>query len=533
MISFRNRGGDDGLPARLEALAEAVELAAERLDEESVAFAGHVVAKAEARLRHGTTHTLVALLGATGSGKSSVTNLVVGSDVATTGVRRPTTSSTLACLWGPDDAASLLDWLEVANRHQVGTGPDHPLEGLVLLDVPDHDSVALAHREEMERIAEHADVLVWVTDPEKYADKAMHDYLARLGGHGAVTVLVLNKTDLLDPDQVEACRIDLARLLERSGLESAPIVTLSATSGAGRDGLVGALADAVAGKRAAVDRLAADTSVAADELLSQLGDDGPSQVPEAVTQRLAGDLAAASGVDAVGQAVAGGHRRDGAAATGWPFTRWLRRLRPHPLGRLHLDRGSAGRASLPNPSGVQRARTQGAVRDATDAVTRDLPDPWPEHLRRAATPDPAILADRMDVAVAAAVRQGRPRDPRWWRLVNVLQWLLAAAAITGALWLGLLALAAYLRLPEPPTPDLRGFPIPTLLLLGGIAIGLLASAVSGRLNRVGARRRSRAVHRRATVELVDVAGELVTRPMQAELDRYHQLRGLLLAARGR
>lgn len=212
MIRFRSRGGDQELPARLEALAAAVELADGRLDEETVAFAGHVVTKADARLRHGTTHTLVALLGATGSGKSSVTNALVGAEVATTGVRRPTTSSTLACIWGRDDAAALLDWLEVGNRHQVddrtipsGTTADH-LDGLILLDVPDHDSVATAHREEMERIAEHADVLVWVTDPEKYADKAMHDYLARLRGHGAVMALVLNKIDLLGDDDAEACR---------------------------------------------------------------------------------------------------------------------------------------------------------------------------------------------------------------------------------------------------------------------------------------------------------------------------------------
>ena len=106
----------------------------------------------------------MAVLGATGSGKSSVVNAVVGSDVATTGVRRPTTSSTLACVWGHDEGHELLDWLEVKNRHRVakaGSGsPERPtgsLAGLVLLDVPDHDSVALAHREEMERIAESGD----------------------------------------------------------------------------------------------------------------------------------------------------------------------------------------------------------------------------------------------------------------------------------------------------------------------------------------------------------------------------------------
>ena len=464
-------------------------------------------------------------------------NSLVGSEVATTGVRRPTTSSTLACIWGLDDAGALLDWLEVANRHQVGAHAlasgdrddgHRDLDGLVLLDVPDHDSVARAHREEMERIAEHADVLVWVTDPEKYADKAMHDYLARLSGHGAVMALVLNKIDLLGPEDVEACRNDLTRLLEGPGLGDAPVVVLSARSGDGRAALVDVLADALDSKQAAMARLAADTSLAAKELRAQLGPQtGPSTVPASVADDLAADLADASGLPAVSEAVAAGHRRDGARSTGWPFTRWLRRLRPHPLGRLHLDRGSAGRASLPEPSGVQRARSQGALRDAAEAVGGDLPDPWPHHIRDAATPDERELADRIDLAVGQSVRRYRGREPRWWTAVGALQWLLAAAAVTGALWLALLAVAAYLRIPEPPTPEPWGFPLPTGLLLGGLALGLVVAAIAARLNRVGARRRSRAVRRRAEREVAQVADELVVKPVQAELDRFNELHRLL------
>ena len=246
-----------GLPERVEALAAAVELAEDRLDEEQVAFGRHVVDKAEARLRHGTTATLVALLGATGSGKSSVANLLIDDNVATTGVRRPTTSRTLACTRGDEDTSALLDWLEVTNRHRLpADGERRALGGLVLLDVPDHDSIADAHRQEMERIAEHADLLVWVTDPEKYADKALHDYLGRLSGHGAVMTLVLNKIDLLTPAEAEACRVDLKRLLVEAGLDETPVVPLSALSGHGRDKLLALLADAVGSKQAAVERLA-------------------------------------------------------------------------------------------------------------------------------------------------------------------------------------------------------------------------------------------------------------------------------------
>ena len=50
-----------------------------------------VVDKVRARTAMRGGHTVVALAGATGSGKSSLFNALVGADVATVGARRPTT----------------------------------------------------------------------------------------------------------------------------------------------------------------------------------------------------------------------------------------------------------------------------------------------------------------------------------------------------------------------------------------------------------------------------------------------------------
>ena len=520
------------VPDRLDALEAAVAEARGRLDEEAVAMADLVAERARHRIGHGSSHTLVALLGATGGGKSSLTNAVVGTDVATTGVRRPTTTSTLACVWGPDDAGSLLDWLEVPNRHQV-PGPSPALDGLVLLDVPDHDSVERANREEMERIAEHADALVWVTDPEKYGDEALHAYLRRLHRHGRVTAMVITKIDLLSPDDLQQCRRDLARLVEADGIPDVRIVGTSTATGAGIDELVGVLAHTVNDRRAMLDRIEADVAVAASELLTALGPDGGAdRVPRKVGQTLTQELVTASGLSTVTTAVRAGHRRDAAASTGWPFTRWARSLRPHPLRRLHLDRGSAGRSSLPEPSGVQRARTEGAVRSAVGLVAGALPEPWPAVIRAAATPDPQVLADRLDQAVTGAVRARVEHRPRWWRLVNGLQLALAVAAVAGLGWLTLLAAGAYLQLPDVPTPDYRGIPIPTGLLVGGVVLGLLLAVVSSRLAAVGASRRARAVRAAAEGAVSAVADELILHPLQAELDHRNQLRSLLERAGG-
>ena len=527
------RSGSLDLPDRLEALDGALGLADGRLPSEHVADGHDVVAKANGRLRHGTTHTLVALLGATGSGKSSIANALIGSDVATTGVRRPTTSSTLGCFWGQDDAQPLLDWLEVANRYRV-TDESNQLDGLLLLDVPDHDSGEVSHRLEMERIAALADMLIWVTDAEKYADKAMHVYLRQLSSYGAVTALVLNKIDLLKEEEVATCVTDLDRLLTGDGMVGAPVLAVSATTGQGIAELRDLLTDAVSKQAAMVERLQADSLTTARRLLDDLGpDEGADNVPDRVSERLAGELVAASGIKVVTDAVSAGHRRDASAKVGWPFTRWARNLRPHPLRRLHLGRGSGGRSSVPELSGVQRARSENAVRQALTTMTADLPDPWPDLVRSAGSPDQAQLNSRLDTVVSETVRDTHEkRQPLWWNVANIAQLAFAVAAVVGAVWLALLAFGAYLRLPEVPTPDYRGIPYPTGLLIGGVILGLLLAALFRQLAAVGAKRRAAVVRRRAEDAVIDVSRELIVKPVEQELDVRRQLRGLLTAAGG-
>ncbi len=536
-------GKSNDLPERLEALETALGQAGGRLPESHLHDAHQVVAKSKARLRHGTSHTLVALLGATGSGKSSVTNAVVGSDIATTGVRRPTTSSTLGCYWGDDDAQPLLDWLEVPNRHHVAeTGGETDeaaggrLDGLVLLDVPDHDSVEVGHRLEMERIAGHADLLVWVTDAEKYGDKAMHTYLRALSHHGAVTAMVLNKIDLLSEADTKACLVDLQRLLAEDGLPDTPVLPLSTASGQGVPELVSLLAESVEARTAMVERLEADVAQTAGVLLDDLGSGtGPDTMPNKVADQLAAELVGASGIAVVTDAVAAGHQRDAAAQVGWPFTRWIRGLRPHPLRRLHLGQGSSGRSSLPQPSGIQLARSENAVRQALGSVTADLPDPWPDRVNLVGTPDQARLNNELDSVVSEAVRStGRGRKPRWWAGANFVQLLLAVTAIVGAVWLALLAFGAYLRLPDVPTPDIAetNIPYPTAMLVGGLLLGVVLAVVFRQLAALGARRRAGVVRSEAEAAVRRVADELVTEPVNRELAARRELRTLLTAAAG-
>ena len=199
------RRGGGSLDARLAALAEAAELARGRLDDERVEAAEAVVARAGRRLGLGVEATVVALAGPTGAGKSTLFNALAGAELAPASHRRPTTSAPTAAVWG-DVGDELLDWLEVARRHRLGGEPD----GLVLLDLPDFDSVELSHRVEVERVIALADLMVWVVDPQKYADGVLHEhYLRPFAEYRDVMVVVLNQADRLDAAGRAACVADL------------------------------------------------------------------------------------------------------------------------------------------------------------------------------------------------------------------------------------------------------------------------------------------------------------------------------------
>jgi GTP-binding protein EngB required for normal cell division len=517
------------LEARLAALAEAVELAAGRLDPEAVETARTVVARAGERLGHGLDATVIALAGPTGAGKSTLFNVLAGRPLVKEGVTRPTTSTATAAVWGAPQAA-LLDWLEIPSRHVIHEGgPD----GLVILDLPDFDSVEAAHRTEADRLVRLVDLLVWVVDPQKYADATLHDrYLRPLAGHAVAMLVVLNQSDRLGA-QAGSARDDLARLTAESGLEETPVLAVSARTGDGVEELRAVLGQRVARREAALARLAADVDAAAASLALAAGEGSPAGLRRGDRERLLATLSRAAGVPAVEAAAFAAHRRRGALATGLPWTSWLRRLRPDPLRRLRLGEKPDEdlRTSLPAPTPVQRAQVDAAIRALARDAADGLPDPWPALVRRTATASETELGDRLDRAVAGT--ELRMTRPRWWTPVRGLQLLLAGIAIAGVLWLAVLAGLGYLQLGDAiPTPELAGIPVPTALLAGGLLIGALLAFLARVVNRAGGRRRARRSRRALDARVAAVADELVLAPLEAELGTLAQLHDALVRAGG-
>lgn len=519
------------LDRRLQALAEAVELADGRLEDRRVEAARAVVQRAGQRLGLGVDETVVALAGPTGAGKSSVFNALVGRDVVDVSRRRPTTSVATAAVWG-DAGSELLDWLGVARRHRVAEADP---TGLVLLDLPDYDSVETGHRLEVERLIELVDLLVWVLDPQKYADASLHDrYLKRLTEHGESMVVALNQADLLPDSAVDACLDDLGRLLREDGLSGVPVLAVSARTGAGLPVLRDELARRVARRTAAAARLGADVTTVAGALRAGSAGGSSPGVDAGHREALVAALSFAAGVPTVVDAVARSHRRRGVLAAGWPFVRWVRRLRPDPLRRLRLEARPTPdvHTSIPPPTPVQRGRASAATRQLAARAAADLPPPWPSLVRSSATAREDELAERLDRAVAGA--DLHVSTPRWWRLAGWLQRMLALVAVAGALWLIALALlGGLLRLDDVlPVPDVRGIPIPTALLLGGAGAGVLLAFLARLVNGVGARRRARAAERSLRKRVAAVGEELVIAPVEAELAAHDRMYGALERALG-
>lgn len=537
------RGSDLG--ARVQGLEDAVTAARGRLDPALLDRADTVARRAGERLRLSADHTVVALGGATGSGKSSTFNALVGLELASVGVRRPTTSWATACTWGPAGAAELLEWLGIPPRHQVvrdsmlDTGREaKDLEGLVLLDLPDHDSTEVSHHLEVERLVRLADLLVWVLDPQKYADAAIHDrFLRPMAAHKDVMLIVLNHIDEVAEERRASMLADLRRLLDADGLEGVTVIATSATDGTGIDQLRAAIVARVKGKATTRARITTDVRQAAADLSAASGQAKPPALSERDQLELHDALADAAGVPIVVDAVEKAARIRARRATGWPVTSWISRLKPDPLKRLHLDLGSTGRdlvaaarTSLPDANQVQRARIESAVRDLSDTLAKDLSRPWAAAVRRSSTSRLTELQDRLDRAVGG-VDLGVARTPFWTRLVRGVQWLLLLAAVVGAVWLGALAVMSYLKLDEPTTPDAAGFPVPTLLLVGGVVLGLVLAALCRVLVGRSARRRARRAEARLRRAVDDVADELVLAPLTAEIEAYRvTIEGLRVAS---
>jgi hypothetical protein len=506
------------------ALDRIIELGPGRLPDVEVAAGRALRGRIDERLALGDGLTVVAVGGGTGVGKSALVNRLVGAAVATEGVRRPTTGRPLAVAADLDDPThALLDWLAIDDRRAVA-GALPP--GLVLVDLPDHDSVVEDHRLTSARLVARVDALLVVVDPVKYARADLHEGpLAQLSQHADVVTVVLNRCDELAPGDVERCRADLERHLDARGLRDAGPLTTSARTGDGVASVLALVTELAAARTAATRRLVDDARQLGHVLAAALPDLGEADLDaDALVAPL---LEAADGHRVIADAEVV-YRRDARDGLRSPIARLVRR----PVTALGgLGRGLGIIDRRPDP--VTRSTSTSRI---AATLAREV------HLAATTGSAHAALSrtiDRTSHEAAPALVDAvdgvglRPARRRWWAPLRLLRGLAEVTLLVGLVWLVLLGIGDWLRLPELPTPRVtEALTLPTALLLGGLAVRVLLGLLSRWWTAVGAGRHRRDVDRRVRDRLAAAVRERIAGPFAAEVAAHARLAAALATLRG-
>lgn len=589
-------------------LKDAISYGEGRVPETVLLDAAATLERLSQRRELSTEHTVIGFFGATGSGKSTLFNAIAGQNIALSAPTRPTTSTVQAAIWEAEGSEELLDWLGIdkrvypqtqalaaeeeasdgngAGKHNKAGGAAAPnavtepapglfnrirravggrgemrtrTGGLILLDMPDFDSVTTTNRDLAARMMRYVDVLVWVVDPQKYADAVIHrDFMVPLAASGAQALCVLNQADKLAPAEVPAVLASLTRLLQAEGTEahllSAPIA-VSARTGDGVDVLRDLLAQVAAAKSLSLQRTDAQLHATASQLRTYAGGEGTvlagAYALEA-EQKLVKACYTSSQAEQVLQAATASYRRTAGQHTGWILTRWMSRLKADPLRRLHLGQQeetksmskaekSAGMlgsdsenapelvaSSLPPLSAAQKAGMANAVRQYSKQMAARVDEPWKRSMKEAALSREAELPELLERdMVRIDYGLGRTRAP--WVIFNALQWIALLSALVGVGWLTLISGMAYLQiqLPPAPTPEGSPVPLPTLLLLLGILLGIASAGVGRLLTAMGSRYYARKLRGRLQTGVEKAVQSCVVAPVQQEAKRLNAYRKAL------
>lgn len=159
-----------------------------------------------------STPLTVVFAGPTGSGKSTLVNSLTRRDLAATGVLRPTTTRPLVLA-----SSHVADGYGIVGGVpcHVVTGDAPVLDSMVLVDTPDIDSVASAHRAAAENLIDNADVVVFVTSALRYADEVPWQVLRRAEARGTEVINVLNRVG----SSTSGAIVDFRARLRNAGLD--------------------------------------------------------------------------------------------------------------------------------------------------------------------------------------------------------------------------------------------------------------------------------------------------------------------------
>ncbi|MCC6238998.1 MAG: GTPase domain-containing protein [Phycisphaerales bacterium] len=150
---------------------------------------------------------LVALLGGTGTGKSTLLNRLLGKTISAASTLRTYTAGPIAV--APEGLTILPRWLDLphvqarelpvrGNTQQlmvVTAPPEAQMTSVILIDTPDLDGDQPAHHDVAERIFRWATGVIFVTSPEKYQKRELLPYYRLASRYGLDVLFVMNKAE--------------------------------------------------------------------------------------------------------------------------------------------------------------------------------------------------------------------------------------------------------------------------------------------------------------------------------------------------
>ena len=186
--------------------------------------------------------------GSTGAGKSTLVNAIVGHPVTRAGAIRPTTRQPILLhheldrAWLENDrilpglrriTGTAVSRSQAIPAAQVGATPDAAVtdsiillqddavpRGMAILDAPDVDSISDENRRLAGQLLAAADLWIFVTTANRYADAVPWKLLSEAAGRNITVAVVLDRVPPGVEDEIAA---DLRGMLQREGLGSAEL----------------------------------------------------------------------------------------------------------------------------------------------------------------------------------------------------------------------------------------------------------------------------------------------------------------------
>jgi len=459
---------------------------------------------ARARLGFPSSAYVLALVGGTGVGKSTLLNAIAGEKVSAAGARRPTTSEAVAWVSSSRgrELAGLLEWLGIKEMREHEGGS---LADVAVLDLPDFDSIALEHRERVDALLPRVDAVAWIVDPEKYMDHVMHGgYLRQFAPRIRRQIVVLNRSDLLGPADTSRVAEDMRAQLGRDGAGDIEVIATRAREGPGGiTELREWLESGVEAKRVVASRVAAETRDAVRDLAGAAGVVGGTRAPLIEPARRERALSSVARATLVVIDIAGLERQAVAATRFAARRRGAGPLR-HLTSAVYRLTGRA-RASADPAGFLRRWQLRGslapAVEPLRELVTSTLPT-VPAPLRgaiatlSASTSLEHRLAETVDRSLAAEAAGFRVPTSSLWSVIGAAQYAVTGLLIFCVLWFASLFVIHDAPVSAIPVPYLGLVPTPVALLAATLLVGyvlarllrLHAGWLGGRwAKRVGAR----------------------------------------------